>query len=88
MIIQEFFSVNADAPNPTRDGQAAQEGYRTDGDDNTNVKMRDSRKTRLTLAHLSKLRKMKDVRMVEKMNKLKLVQQQYNKNPGGGEDEF
>ena len=88
MIIREFFSVNQADANPARDRLDTQQGYSTDGDDNTNVKPRDSRKTRLTLAHISKLRKMKDVRMVEKINKLKLVQRQYTKNPSSGEDEF
>lgn len=88
MILHEFFSANPEDANPERDTVDAQGGYRTDSEDNTRASMQDTRKTRLTLAHISKLRKMKDVRMVEKINKLKLVQQQYNKNPGGGDEEF
>ena len=45
--------------------------------DNSQVKLSDLRKTRLTLRQLNKLRKMNDVRAFEYKQKLKQIRQQY-----------
>lgn len=45
--------------------------------DNSQVTLKDLRKTRLTLRQLNKLRKMNDIRAYEQKEKLKLVRQQY-----------
>jgi uncharacterized protein YkwD len=52
-------------------------GYQTHSDDNSVAKKSDSRKTRLTLAHLNQLRQSHDVRKVEHEKKLKQVSKQY-----------
>ena len=52
-------------------------GYYDPEDDNSELKMSDLRKTRLTLLQLSKLRKMDDVRAYEQAQKIKYVQTQY-----------
>jgi hypothetical protein len=53
------------------------EGYRTEKDDNTTLKLRDLRKTKLTLKQLNRLRIMNDVRKLEHEKKLETVQDQY-----------
>ena len=55
----------------------APEGYHNEKDDQSVSKMSDSRKTRLTLAHLNQLRQSHDVRKVEHEQKLKQVAKQY-----------
>ena len=52
-------------------------GYQDVSADNSKPKWRESRKTKLTLKQIRKLRKMNDVRNYEKVNYLKKVQQQY-----------
>jgi uncharacterized protein YkwD len=64
MIINELFD-----PAPA--------GYHDEKADNSVLKMDDSRKTRLTLAHLNQLRKSHDVRKLEHEVKLKSVAKQY-----------
>lgn len=64
MILFEIFSQS-----PT--------GYRTEKDDNSVMDIRDARKTRLTLAHLNKLRIMNDVRKYEHEKKVEAVKKQY-----------
>ena len=53
------------------------EGYRTEKDDNTALKLSDLRKTKLTLKQLNRLRIMNDVRKLEHEKKLETVQDQY-----------
>lgn len=65
MIINELFD-----PAPA--------GYHDEKADNSVLKMDDSRKTRLTLAHLNQLRKSHDVRKLEHEQKLKSVAKQYS----------
>jgi len=55
----------------------APEGYQNEKDDQSVAKMSDSRKTRLTLAHLNQLRQSHDVRKVEHEKKLEQVAKQY-----------
>jgi len=51
--------------------------YQDLSQDNSQLKLGDLRKTRLTLRQLNKLRQMNDVRSYEYKEKLKLVRQQY-----------
>ena len=64
MILQEVFEKD-------------ETGYYDPEDDNSQLKMSDLRKTRLTLLQLNKLRKMDDVRAYEQSEKVKNVQLQY-----------
>ncbi len=59
-------------------------GYQDEKNDKSVLKIDDSRKTRLTLAHLNQLRKSHDVRKLEHEQKLKSVQKQYSPPPGEG----
>ena len=53
------------------------EGYRNEEQDNSTIKMSDTRKTRLTLDRLNRLRMMNDVRKLEHERKLEKVSKQY-----------
>jgi len=55
------------------------EDYRDDAEDGSRRKKSDTRKTRLTLSHINKLRIMNDTRTLEQEEKIKQVQQQYKK---------
>ena len=55
--------------------------YQDLSQDNSQIKLGDLRKTRLTLRQLNKLRQMQDVRGYEYKEKLKLVRQQYAPPP-------
>ena len=55
--------------------------YQDLSQDNSQIKLGDLRKTRLTLRQLNKLRQMNDVRSYEYKEKLKLVRQQYAPPP-------
>ena len=57
------------------------EAYQDLEQDNSQPTLKDTRKTRLTLRQLNKLRQMTDVRSVEYKEKLKLVKQQYAPPP-------
>ena len=59
-------------------------GYHDEKADNSTLKMSDSRKTRLTLAHLNQLRQSHDVRKFEHEEKLKAMSKQYQPAPEGG----
>lgn len=52
-------------------------GYQDDTADNSRPKWGESRKTKLTLRQIRKLRKMMDVRGVEQKQNIKKVQMQY-----------
>ena len=52
-------------------------GYQEVGDDNSTLQWKDSRKTKLTLRQIRKLRKMNDVRAYERAEHLKKVRKQY-----------
>ena len=56
-------------------------GYETEKDDNTVVKLRDLRKTKLTLKQLNRLRIMNDIRKLEHEKKIEAVQTQYKAPP-------
>lgn len=53
------------------------DGYRTEKEDNSVIKTNDTRKTRLTLDRLNKLRIMNDTRKLEHEKKLEKVSVQY-----------
>ena len=57
--------------------QREPEGYQDVSQDNSQPKLGDLRKTRLTLKQLNKLRQMNDVRTYEYKEKLKHVKKQY-----------
>ena len=61
---------------------AAIPGYQDVESDNSKPKWRESRKTKLTLRQIRKLRKMNDVRNYEKASSLKKIHAQYSQpNP-------
>ena len=68
--------------------EPAAPGYRDEKDDGSVMHLNDLRKTKLTLAHLNKLRTANDVRKYEHEDKLKQVSKQYKPAaeapPGGG----
>jgi len=53
-------------------------GYQDVESDNSKPKWKESRKTKLTLRQIRKLRKMNDVRNYEKANYLKKIHAQYS----------
>ena len=53
------------------------EAYQTVAQDNTQPRLGDLRKTKLTLRQLNKLRKLNDIRSFEFKEKIKKVKQQY-----------
>ena len=55
--------------------------YQDISQDNSQPTLKDTRKTRLTLSQLNKLRQMNDIRSVEYKEKLKLVRAQYAPAP-------
>ena len=63
----------------------APKGYYSEKDDQSVAKATDSRKNRLTLAHLNQLRQSHDVRKVEHEKKLEAVSKQYQSAPEGGD---
>ena len=73
MFVMEIFDGNNNLP-----------GMRSEKDDNSVVKLVDMRKTKLTLAHLNKLRMANDIRKFEHEDKLKKVSKQYKAAPEGG----
>jgi hypothetical protein len=70
--------------------EPAAPGYRDENDDNSVMKLHDMRKTKLTFAHINKLRMANDVRKFEHEEKLEQVSKQYKPAadpgamPGGG----
>ena len=68
MILSEMF----DPPVP---------GYQDVSQDNSQVKWKESRKSKLTLRQIRKLRKMLDVRNVEQVQNLKKIHDQYGTPP-------
>ena len=53
------------------------DGFKTDNDDNSVYKLKNNRKTKLTLAQLNRLRIMNDVRKLEHDEKLDTLKKQY-----------
>ena len=67
---------------------AAIPGFQDVGDDNSKPVWRTSRKTKLTLNQIRKLRKMLDVRNYEKAKHLLKVKNQYGAKPEEGAGPF
>lgn len=57
------------------------EAYQDIAQDNSQPKLGDTRKTRLTLRQIGKLRQLNDIRNIEYKDKLKLVKLQYAPPP-------
>jgi len=64
MILNEFW-------------QQSTENMQDVGDDQSQIKQSDTRKTRLTLRQINKLRRMNDLRSTEYKDKLKQIKKQY-----------
>lgn len=84
MYINEMFGANPDQL-PAPDEEA---NYRNEEDDNTVIKMGDLRKSRLTFAHLKKLRNMHDARNYEKKTNIKDLKTQFAAPPEESEPAF
>ena len=67
MNLFEFFTANKDFPEP----------YQNTGEDESQLKMSDTRKTRLTLRQIHQLRRMNDVREIEKQNEVDRLKKIY-----------
>ena len=74
MNLYEFFAAKKDFPEP----------YQNTDQDSSQLKMSDTRKTRLTLRQIRQLRRMKDVREIERKNEVDRLNKIYG---GGGGDE-
>lgn len=73
MLLTEFFK------------QSLKSGYRTDKDDNSVQKLSDTRKSRLTLAQIKRLRIMNDLRKFEHQKEVEDIAKQYKPAaPAGG----
>jgi hypothetical protein len=57
--------------------QRAPEAYQDVAQDNSQPRLHDLRKTKLTLRQINKLRRLNDVRQYEFKEKIKKIQQQY-----------
>jgi hypothetical protein len=60
------------------------DGYQTEKQDNSVLKLNDLRKTRLSLDQINRMRIMNDVRTLEHEKKLKQVSKQYKSAGEGG----
>jgi len=60
--------------------------YQDLGDDNSQLQKDNTRKTRLTLMQINKMRQMNDVRNYEHKEKLKVIQQQYGPDAMGADE--
>ena len=70
MLLVEFF-------------QKSEDGYRDENSDNTTLDLKDTRKTRLTLSHLNRLRTANDVRKFENDQKSDEIVTQYSAAAAG-----
>lgn len=71
MNLFEFFST-------------APEGYQTEKDDQSVLHQKNTRKTRLTLGHINRLRIMNDIRRIEYEKDVENVTKQYGAAPAEG----
>jgi hypothetical protein len=71
MILREFF-------------EAAPQGWQEVEDDQSQLHWGETRKTKLTLGMISKLRKMNDVQAYERAQDLKKIRKQYKSPAGDG----
>lgn len=58
--------------------------YQDQGQDNSTLKLGDSRKTKLTLSQINRLRRMNDLRNLEKAKELEIIQKQFAMPAGDG----
>lgn len=72
MILNEIFSKS-------------EKGFHDPGEDASQLKFSDARKTRLTLRQINRLRKMNDMRALENQKELEFVKRMYAPpQPSGG----
>lgn len=71
MILKEFYD-----PQPS--------DYQDIADDNSKIKWGETRKTRLTLGMISKMRQMADIQAYERAADLKRIRAQYQPPPAAG----
>jgi len=64
--------------------EPARPGYQSEADDQSVLQLGDLRKSRLTLAHLNRLRMASDVRKFEHEKNINDIQSQYKSAPEGG----
>lgn len=74
MLLVEFFD-------------SAPEDYKSEEEDNSKLELKDTRKTRLTLSQINKIRRMNDLRTIEHEKERDRVTQQYG-SPAEAEAEF
>lgn len=67
MKLLEFFAANKDFAEP----------YQSTEDDQSQLQLSDTRKTKLTLRQIHKLRRMNDVREIEKKNEVDRLKKIY-----------
>lgn len=67
--------------------EVLKENYDMEDDEYMKATMADSRRPRLTLRHLNKLRKLKDIRRLEAQERQEFVKVMYASGGGGGEAE-
>lgn len=79
MLLYEMFDLSDDS------GDNPNQGYRDEKRDNSVMKLSDLRKTRLSLAHINRLRMANDLRKVELEAELKQVKTQYAAPSQGGD---
>ena len=87
LFLKEEPEYNASSGTGSSIIAANPDGYASEEDDQSILKLSDMRKTRLTLGQLNKLRIMNDVKKVEHEQKLKKVSVQYKpaeQDPSGG----
>lgn len=60
------------------------DAYRDEKQDNSVIKLRDTRKTRLTLAQIRRLRMMSDMRKYEEQKKVETLSKQYKPAAAAG----
>lgn len=83
MFLLELYNT-ASTDDPSDKDHSHADDYRTEKDDETPIDKTDTRKARVTLSHLNKLRQMRDARDIEKKEEIVNVQQQYG---GSAEDD-
>ena len=63
-------------------------GYQNQDYDNSQMQKYNTRKTRLTLLQINKMRNMHDIRKKEQNKKLEVIQQQYGPGAAGGDEDM
>lgn len=64
------------------------EFYDPSNDRSIKAELSDTRRTRLTIRHIHKIRKMRDIEAEDRRRHLLLIKQVYGASPEGGEPQF